>query len=61
MSEYRDYFSKLDSSGQNPNGFVENFKLPKCIITDTYLDPSYKKVIEEHESRIRARQLELQK
>ena len=52
MSEYPlDYFSKLDSEGQNPNGFVENFKLPRPIKIESLINPDYKKLLNEHDKK----------
>ena len=51
-----DYFSKLDSQGQNPNGFVENFKLPRPIKVEMMINPDYKKLLDEHEKKIKDRE-----
>ena len=43
------YYSKLDSKGNNPNGFVEKFQLPQVIKSQSITDPSYKKMMEDYE------------
>ena len=59
MSEYPlDYFSKLDSEGQNPNGFVENFKLPRPIKIESLINPDYKKLLNEHDKKKQDRENE---
>ena len=37
----KDYYSKLNSDGLNPNGFAEKFKLPDEIHKSLQADPYY--------------------
>ena len=36
------YYSKLDKHGQNPDGFVERFKVPETIVSEAYMYKSAK-------------------
>ena len=40
------FYAKLDSKGNNPKGFVENFKLPEVVQQEAKTDPGYKVMME---------------